>query len=148
MFYLIKLVSKLSFHPARLMEDSACDFLGLPLHRGAGTEKQELSWSSADSWNWLLHGGLEVLLSSGALVLHLRHLQNSWEAEDLSEVPEDCVISWVTVIPHIFLVLRDITLSLAPTGFQHCTFTVSKVKDLLVSDTDQSMIKISPEIFR
>ena len=32
--------------------------------------------------------------------------------------------------------------------FQHCTFTVSKVKDLLVSDTDQSMIKISPEIFR
>ena len=123
MFYLIKPVSKLSFHPARLMEDSAWGFLGLPLHRGASTEKWELSWTSADSCSWLLHGGLEVLLFSGALVLHLRHIQNTREAEDLSEVPQDCAISWVTEITHIFLVLRGTTLSLAPTGFQHCTFT-------------------------
>ena len=32
--------------------------------------------------------------------------------------------------------------------FQHCTFTVPKTKGLLISDTDQSTIKISPEMFR
>ena len=106
MFYLIKLVSKLSFHPAGLMEDSAWGFPGLLLHRGASAEKWGLCGTSADCCSWLLCGSLEVLLISGALGLHLQHLQNSWEVEDLSEVPEDCVISWVTEIPHIFLFLE------------------------------------------
>lgn len=120
--YLIKLISKLSYHPAGLVEDSAWVLLGILLHRGPSVKKQEISLASADSWPWLLQGRLEVLLLSGALVLLFRHLQKSWEAENLIKVPQGCVISWVEKNP-IFLFLKGTPLSLAPRGFQHSTFT-------------------------